>query len=64
MTYYCHKLTLTSFGRQHVSLAEISKALMWGAQTEGKGVSKANLRAWFKRFNGNTEMWDVEIGDS
>ena len=45
-------------------LAEISQALMWGAQTEDKGVSKASLRSWFKRFNGDAEMWDAEIGDS
>lgn len=45
-------------------LAEISEALMWGAQVEDKGVSSASLRAWFKRLNGDTEMWDAEIGNS
>lgn len=45
-------------------LAEISDALIWGAQTEGKGVSKASLRFWFKKFNGDTEMWDAEMGNS
>lgn len=45
-------------------LAEISEALMWGAQIEDKGVSKASLRAWYKKFNGDAEMWDAEIENS
>ena len=46
-------------------LAEISEALMWGAQVESDsdiGVTGVSLRSWFARFNnGHTEMWDVEI---
>jgi hypothetical protein len=45
-------------------LAEISEALMWGAQVEDKGVSSGSLRAWFKRLNGEAETWDAEIGNS
>jgi hypothetical protein len=39
-------------------------AIQLGAQTEDKRVSKASLRSWFKRFNGDAELWDAEIGDS
>jgi hypothetical protein len=47
-------------------LAEISEALMWGGQMEeGVGVSGVSLRSWFARFNnGDTEMWDAEVGSS
>jgi hypothetical protein len=49
-------------------LAEISNALMWGAQDESEGgvdVSNITLRSWFKKFNnGDVEMWDIEIGNS
>jgi hypothetical protein len=47
-------------------LAEISEALMWGAQMEeGVGVSGVSLRSWFVKFNnGDTGMWDAEIENS
>ncbi|EOK5711774.1 hypothetical protein ACWLZS_004560 [Vibrio parahaemolyticus] len=42
-----------------VSVAEISEALMWGAQNET--AAQVNLRHWYKKFNGNADMWDAEL---
>lgn len=42
-------------------LAEISEALFFGANSESKLASAVTLRAWFKRFNGDTDMWDAEF---
>ncbi|MGF1778632.1 hypothetical protein [Vibrio nomapromontoriensis] len=47
---------------RHTELAEISEALMWGAQSNS--VSNMSLRSWYKRFNGDTDMWDAEIENS
>ena len=41
-------------------LAEISNTLMLGAETENSGVTSVALRQWYKRFNGDAEMWDAE----
>ncbi|MDA0107785.1 hypothetical protein OH456_06500 [Vibrio sp. La 4.2.2] len=47
---------------KHTELAEISEALMWGAQSHSP--AHVSLRAWYKKFNGDTDMWDAEIENS
>lgn len=41
-------------------LAEISNTLMLGAENKKSGVTSVALRQWFKRFNGDAEVWDAE----
>lgn len=43
---------------RQTELAEISEALMWGAQSNS--VANVSLRSWYKRFNGDTDMWRLK----
>ena len=60
--------TLPNANHYGHELAEISEALMWGAQVQlesGVGIRNMTLRHWYAKFiNGDTEMWDVEIENS
>lgn len=42
-------------------LAEISEALLFGAQKESGLTSNVTLRLWYGKFNGDADMWDAEF---